>query len=51
MIIFDGLIRLADRLGKVEDGSPEADRAIHDAVTKFNAERNRDPLASQRIAA
>ena len=26
-------------------------RAIHDAVTKPNAERNRDPLGSQRIAA
>ena len=29
----------------------DLDRAIHDAVTKLNAERNRDPLASQRRAA
>ena len=32
-------------------GADDLDRAIHDAVTKLNAERNRDPLASQRIAA
>ena len=32
-------------------GPDDLDRAIHDAVTKLNAERNRDPLASQRIAA
>ena len=32
-------------------GPVDLDRAIHDAVTKLNAERNRDPLASQRIAA
>ena len=31
-------------------GPDDLDRAIHDAVTKLNAERNRDPLASQRIA-
>ena len=32
-------------------GPDDLDRAIHDAVTKLNAERNRDPLASHRIAA
>ncbi len=32
-------------------GPDNLDRAIHDAVTKLNAERNRDPLASQRMAA
>ncbi len=32
-------------------GPDDLDRAIHDAVTKLNAKRNRDPLASQRIAA
>jgi DDE superfamily endonuclease len=32
-------------------GPDDLDRAIHDAVTKLNAERNRDPLASQRMAA
>ncbi len=32
-------------------GPDHLDRLIHDAVTKLNAERNRDPLASQRIAA
>ena len=32
-------------------GPVDLDRAIHDAVTKPNAERNRDPLGSQRIAA
>jgi hypothetical protein len=32
-------------------GPDDLDRAIHDAVAKLNAERNRDPLASQRIAA
>ena len=32
-------------------GPDDLDRAIHDAVTKLNGERNRDPLASQRIAA
>ena len=32
-------------------GPDDLDRAIHDAVTKPNAERNRDPLASQRMAA
>jgi transposase InsO family protein len=32
-------------------GPDDLDRAIHDAVTKLNAERNRDPLANQRIAA
>ena len=32
-------------------GPDDLDRAIHDAVTKLNAERNRDPLASQRLAA
>ena len=32
-------------------GPDDLDRAIHDAVTKLNAERNRDPSASQRIAA
>ena len=32
-------------------GPDDLDRAIHDAVTKLNAERNRDPFASQRIAA
>ena len=32
-------------------GPDDLDRAIHDAVTKLNAERNRNPLASQRIAA
>ena len=47
MTTFNRLIRMADRLGKVEAGSPKADCAIHDAVTKLNAERNRDPLASQ----
>ena len=32
--------------------APEVlDRAIHGAVAKLNAERNRDPLASQQIAA
>jgi hypothetical protein len=29
-------------------GPDDLDRAIHDAVTKLNAERNRNPLASQR---
>jgi transposase len=32
-------------------GPDDLDRAIHDAVTKLNAERNRNPLASQRMAA
>ena len=32
-------------------GPDDLDRAIHDAVAGINAERNRDPLASQRIAA
>jgi hypothetical protein len=32
-------------------GPDDLDRAIHDAVVKLNAERSRDPLASQRIAA
>jgi hypothetical protein len=32
-------------------GPDDLDRAIHDADAKLNAERNRDPLASQRIAA
>lgn len=32
MTTFDRLIRLADRLCKDEAGSPEADRAIHDAL-------------------
>jgi transposase InsO family protein len=32
-------------------GPDDLDRAIHDAVAKLNAERNCDPLASQRIAA
>ena len=32
-------------------GPDDLDRAIRDAVTKLNAERNRDPLASQQIAA
>ena len=32
-------------------GPEDLDRAIHDAVTKLNAERTRDPLASQRTAA
>jgi hypothetical protein len=32
-------------------GPDDLDRAIHDAVAKLNAERNRDPLAGQRIAA
>jgi DDE superfamily endonuclease len=32
-------------------GPEDLDRAIHDAVTKLNAERNRDPLARQRTAA
>ncbi len=32
-------------------GPDDLDRAIHDAVAALNAERNRDPLASQRIAA
>ena len=32
-------------------GPDDLDRAIHDAVTRLNAERSRDPLASQRIAA
>ena len=32
MTLFDRLIWLADRLGKVEAGSPEADRAIHDTL-------------------
>jgi transposase InsO family protein len=32
-------------------GPDDLDRAIHDAVAELNAERNRDPLASQRIAA
>ena len=32
-------------------GPDDLDRAIHDAVARFNAERSRDPLASQRSAA
>jgi transposase InsO family protein len=32
-------------------GPDDLDRAIHDAVAKLTAERTRDPLASQRIAA
>ena len=32
-------------------GPGDLDRAIHDAVARLNAERNRDPLASRRIAA
>jgi hypothetical protein len=32
-------------------GPGDLDRAIHDAVAKLNAERNRDPLASRRTAA
>jgi hypothetical protein len=32
-------------------GPDDLDRAIHDAVAELNAERNRDPLASHRIAA
>jgi hypothetical protein len=32
-------------------GPDDLDRAIHGAVAKLNAERNRDPLASQQIAA
>jgi len=32
-------------------GPDDLDRAIHDAVAKLNAERNRVPLASQRSAA
>ncbi|CAA9228775.1 MAG: hypothetical protein AVDCRST_MAG08-983 [uncultured Acetobacteraceae bacterium] len=32
-------------------GPDDLDRAIHDAVAKLNAERNRDPSASQRSAA
>ena len=32
-------------------GPVDLDRAIHDAVAALNAERNRDPLASRRIAA
>jgi transposase len=32
-------------------GPDDLDRAIHDAVAKLNAERSRDPLAGQRIAA
>ena len=32
-------------------GPDDLDRAIHDAVANLNAERNRDPLAGQRIAA
>ena len=32
-------------------GSEDLDRAIQDAVGKLNAERNRDPLGSQRSAA
>ena len=32
-------------------GPDDLDRAIHDAVAELNAERSRDPLASQRIAA
>jgi transposase len=32
-------------------GPEDLDRAIHDAVARLNAERSRDPLANQRIAA
>jgi transposase len=32
-------------------GPDDLDRAIHEAVIKLNAERNRHPLANQRIAA
>jgi hypothetical protein len=32
-------------------GPEDLDCAIHDAVVRLNAERSRDPLASQRIAA
>jgi hypothetical protein len=32
-------------------GPDDLDRAIHDAAARLNAERSRDPLASQRIAA
>lgn len=32
MATFNLLIRIADRLGNVERGSPEADRAIHTAI-------------------
>jgi hypothetical protein len=31
---FSRLTRIADRLGKVEHGSPEADRVIHDALDR-----------------
>ena len=34
MTTFDRFIRMADRLGQVEAGSPEADRAIHDALSR-----------------
>ena len=32
-------------------GPEDLDHAIHEAVTKLNVERNRDPLAKRRIAA
>ena len=32
-------------------GPNDLDRAIHDAVTKLNAERSRHPSGSQQIAA
>ena len=32
-------------------GPDDLDRAIHDAVARLNAERNRDPSVSQRGAA
>jgi hypothetical protein len=32
MTTFDRLIRIADHLGQAEHGSPEVDRAVHDAL-------------------
>jgi hypothetical protein len=37
MTRFDRLIRIADRLGKVLEGSPAADQAIHDALARAGA--------------
>ena len=31
---FDRLIRIADRLGQVQAGSPAADQAIHQALAR-----------------
>ena len=37
MTVFDRFIRIADRLGQVQAGSPEADRTIHQALGRAGA--------------